>query len=451
MKTVAFVLALTLFHFNSSATGWIFVGPDSIQWRNIVQMDVSFQNVRLPFVGVATTQGICMTSGDTWNYVLRDYYGSFLPPEDVMYRAVYFSPWDDSVGFVGFNVHSSAEPGSLGGRVPNIHLASWGFPCQIGGGYVGYSPSLPFEFSSNRPNHVYSWIIDLYKSTDSGLSWQHQQNSGSYGVLFLSFDQIDDSVLYVGRRLVGQSTFAIYRSTDDGTSWTFVRPLPVTAPYPSQRTTELLVNGDTLVLAANRFPSSADTSCGISVSTDRGTSWSQVLPGVNVQKMTRDQRMPNAWYAAAQGGIYRSMNGGVNWHLYTDSLPSPNLVDIRKDPYSDTLYVATSDLGVYKVFKVAVGVQEEPRTPVLYNLHQNYPNPFNPTTSIAFDLSRRSHATLTVHDLLGREIATLVDDIRDAGRYQVGFQAAHLASGVYLYRLSADGFPQQTRKMVLQK
>jgi hypothetical protein len=450
MKPIAFVLALTLFHFDSFSTDWRFIGPDSIQWHNIVQMDVSFQASRLPNVGVGTTRGICMLSDNTWTYVLHNQYGNFFPPEDIMYRAVYFSPWNDSVGFVGYNIHYMSEPGSLGGNVPNIHLTNWGFPWQIGGGYVGYSPCLSFEFSPHQVNRVYSWIIDLYKSTDSGLSWQPQQNHDSYGVLFLSFDQMRDSVLYIGRRLVGQSTFGIYRSTDDGTSWTIVRPLPITAPYPSQRAAELLANGDTLVLATNRFPSGADTSCGISVSTNRGTSWSQVLADVNVQKMTRDQHLPNVWYAAAQGGIYRSVNGGVGWQLYTDSLPSPNLVDIRKDPHSDTLYVATSDLGVYKVFDVTVGVQEQLRTPVVYHLYQNYPNPFNPTTSITFDLSRRSHATLTVYDLLGREIATLVDDIRESGRHRVDFQATHFASGVYLYRLRADGF-LQTRKMVLQK
>ncbi len=372
-----------------------------------------------------------------------------------MYRSVYFSPWDDSVGFVGYNIHYTFEPGSLGGRVPNIHLGNWGFPWQIGGGYVGYSPSLSFEFSPHHPNHAYSWIIDLYKSSDNGLSWQHQQNVDSYGVLFISFDQNKDSVLYIGRKPVSQSAFGVYRSTDDGTSWTFVRPLSITASYPFQRVAELLADGDTLVLATNHFPASADTTCGISVSSDQGTSWSQVLAGVNVQKITRDQLLPNVWYAAVQGGIYRSVNGGIGWHLYTDSLPSLNLVDIRKDPYSDTLYVATSDSGVYKVFDVTAAVREEREMPVTHNLHQNYPNPFNPTTIIEYDIRREGRAELSIYSTLGQKVRTVVDEEKAMGSYQVVWDGKNdggysLPSGAYFYQLRVGEFTS-ARRMVLVK
>lgn len=72
--------------------------------------------------------------------------------------------------------------------------------------------------------------------------------------------------------------------------------------------------------------------------------------------------------------------------------------------------------------------------PVAFSFCQNYPNPFNPTTNISFSAGIYSHTSLRVYDLLGREIATLVDDFRPAGEFSVQFNAKKLSSG-YFYRL----------------
>ncbi len=85
-----------------------------------------------------------------------------------------------------------------------------------------------------------------------------------------------------------------------------------------------------------------------------------------------------------------------------------------------------------------------------YALHQNYPNPFNPTTTITFDLVEAGNVTLTVYNLMGQEIATLVNNELAAGRHQVAFDAANLPSGLYLYRMEANGFTDQ-HKMLLMK
>jgi hypothetical protein len=85
-----------------------------------------------------------------------------------------------------------------------------------------------------------------------------------------------------------------------------------------------------------------------------------------------------------------------------------------------------------------------------YDLSQNYPNPFNPTTQIKFSVPRESQVTLKVYDILGNEIATLVNEKRPQGYYEVEFSAAGLSSGVYLYRLQAGSFIQ-TKKMILLK
>lgn len=88
--------------------------------------------------------------------------------------------------------------------------------------------------------------------------------------------------------------------------------------------------------------------------------------------------------------------------------------------------------------------------PEKFALNQNYPNPFNPATTIQFALPERTRVSLTVYDLMGREVATLVDEAKAAGRHSVQFDAANMASGVYLYRLET-GTEVFTRKMVLIK
>jgi hypothetical protein len=86
--------------------------------------------------------------------------------------------------------------------------------------------------------------------------------------------------------------------------------------------------------------------------------------------------------------------------------------------------------------------------PQNFALAQNYPNPFNPTTKISWQSPVGSHQTLKVYDVLGNEVATLVDEFREAGRYEIEFDASTLSSGVYFYRLQAGSFVE-TKKMIL--
>jgi hypothetical protein len=88
--------------------------------------------------------------------------------------------------------------------------------------------------------------------------------------------------------------------------------------------------------------------------------------------------------------------------------------------------------------------------PAEYTLHQNYPDPFNPSTTIAFSLPRSASASLKVYDMLGREVATLVNGYTTSGMHEVQFNAANLASGIYLYRLTSGNFTE-VKKMMLVK
>jgi hypothetical protein len=89
-------------------------------------------------------------------------------------------------------------------------------------------------------------------------------------------------------------------------------------------------------------------------------------------------------------------------------------------------------------------------TPKSFALEQNYPNPFNPTTAIGYQLSANSFTTLKVYDAIGREVATLVNEVKDAGYYSAQFDGAKLSSGIYFAKLTSSG-KTQIRKLVLMK
>jgi hypothetical protein len=88
--------------------------------------------------------------------------------------------------------------------------------------------------------------------------------------------------------------------------------------------------------------------------------------------------------------------------------------------------------------------------PASLALRQNYPNPFNPSTTVEYELPARMHATLTVHDALGRTVSVLADGMMDAGAHSASFDANTLPGGIYLARLVADG-QTRTRTMLLLK
>ncbi|WP_168026820.1 T9SS type A sorting domain-containing protein [Ignavibacterium album] len=88
--------------------------------------------------------------------------------------------------------------------------------------------------------------------------------------------------------------------------------------------------------------------------------------------------------------------------------------------------------------------------PVSFELAQNYPNPFNPSTNIKYSIAERSNVTIKVYDMLGSEVATLVNQVQDAGTHNVVFNASNLASGMYVYTINAGNFTA-TKKMMLLK
>ena len=130
---------------------------------------------------------------------------------------------------------------------------------------------------------------------------------------------------------------------------------------------------------------------------------------------------------------------------------------IRDSSYSDDISDITASTLYYRLKQIDFNgsfeysdIVEIEITPQAFELSQNFPNPFNPSTKISWQSPFAGHQTLKVYDVLGNKVATLVNEYRDAGSYELDFNASSLSSGIYFYRLSAGSFVQ-TKKMLLIK
>jgi len=148
-------------------------------------------------------------------------------------------------------------------------------------------------------------------------------------------------------------------------------------------------------------------------------------------------------------------DGNLLWSKTFGGTASDNGLAVRQT--QDGGYITSGVTGnSYDVFLVKtdkdglVNVEDDNFCPFLFYLLQNYPNPFNPSTNLQYAISSRQFVTLKIYDLLGREVATLVNEEKPAGEYEVEFNATNLPSGIYFYQLKAGNFIE-TRKMILLK
>lgn len=122
---------------------------------------------------------------------------------------------------------------------------------------------------------------------------------------------------------------------------------------------------------------------------------------------------------------------------------------LSKEP-TQLIFDPDMDIVLKVANTVVVSVDEIENIPYEFTLEQNYPNPFNPVTIIQYAIGSRQFVTLKVFDILGNEIATLVNEEKNAGNYEINFDASGLTSGIYFYTLTSDNFTE-TKKLVLMK
>ena len=154
-------------------------------------------------------------------------------------------------------------------------------------------------------------------------------------------------------------------------------------------------------------------------------------------------------------GVYRSTDYAETWEQINTGLPIMDIRSVGVDD-QDYLYAGSWGMSMFKtITSTILSVDDIISEPTNFSLAQNYPNPFNPSTMISYQLPVGGDVTLKVYDILGNEIATLVNEYKPAGRYQIEFNShsgkvRNLTSGVYFYQLKAGEF-LQTKKMILLK
>ncbi len=140
--------------------------------------------------------------------------------------------------------------------------------------------------------------------------------------------------------------------------------------------------------------------------------------------------------------VYATANSGKTWGYYTDNSSGCTMTSgaTQANRPNISLYLNTST----SVSNEITGI------PKKFDLKQNYPNPFNPVTKIQYEIPKASFVTIKVYDIIGREVALLVNSNMEAGYYMYDFDASALSSGVYIYKMTAGNFEKTLRMMVVK-
>lgn len=155
----------------------------------------------------------------------------------------------------------------------------------------------------------------------------------------------------------------------------------------------------------------------------------------------------NHYYLGTDVGLFESSDGGETWKNVENEFKNIRINYLTKTSDGE-IYMAT-DVGLYKN-SILTNVSHIEEIVSEFSIEQNYPNPFNPTTTIKYSTPKHSNIEIKVFDVLGREITTLVNDIKAPGSYETSFNGRSLSSGVYYYQIKADQYFKRL-KMLLVK
>ena len=149
----------------------------------------------------------------------------------------------------------------------------------------------------------------------------------------------------------------------------------------------------------------------------------------------------------SDNGDFTSL-GFINGNGTTTEMNDYSFTDKTVDAGSYTYRLMQKDFD--GTFAYSQEVEVDIDLPLDYSLDQNYPNPFNPTTTIRYAIPEDNFVSIKLYDVLGNEVITLVNEQKQAGRYEMLFNASNIASGVYYYQINSGSFTQ-TRKLMLMK
>ena len=271
----------------------------------------------------------------------------------------------------------------------------------------------------------------VFLSTNNGTNWTVVNNGlTSTKILALA---VCDSNLFAGT----DGGDGIYLSTNNGTSWTAVN--------------NGISDANTFAVSGTNIFAGSDDGY-VYLSSNNGTSWTAVqnnLPRYYIRGLAVSGT--NLFVAMDGAGVYLSTNKGASWTWANDEL-----TDYRVWPLAVNetyLFVGTIFSGVWKRslsdFPTSV-TNELNALPKDFTLSQNYPNPFNPSTTINYSLPKEGNVKLTVYNSIGCKVTTIVNDHKPAGNYSVQFNAANLASGIYMYRLESGNYSAAKKLIILK-
>ena len=310
-----------------------------------------------------------------------------------------------------------------------------------------YNPAyhVIYSIGINDSDYIYIEAFTAYgslvlKSINNGLNWT-LKNTG--------LSETDDVLAFAfnssGNIFAGTSSSGVFRSTDYGETW-----VPLNGYFPPfAGRIEVSPNG-------NVFVSPYYSLSGIYRSTDNGGVWEgrEVVSGTTIQALETNSD-GELFAGTYEKGIYLSTNNGDSWSEINNGLTAKRVPALAFDS-NGYIYAGTIGGGVFRSINSTTSVRKiNEIIPPGFSLSQNYPNPFQSTTIIRYEIPQSGFVTLKVYDLPGREVATLVNEEKRPGEYEVQFnghsgEGRNLPGGVYFYRLKV-GEIAQTKKMTLIK
>ncbi len=334
--------------------------------------------------------------------------------------------------------------------------ASWSYIAPPGGGLASFVG--PYAAAYDNTNILYAARSVVYKSSNKGDSWIATNGGAQLSnnpPIAIDIARTNSDYVYVATAPVN-SRAGIFRTKNGGANWD-----DVTGSLPDRYPMDIRVAPTSEEMVLVCF-SGYETS-HVFKSYDAGDNWTDIsagLPDVPVNAVAIHPSSSNIIFAGTDLGVFMSTDAGENWSDLSDGLPEAVIVKSLQITESDNIMkAATHGSGVFQIQlpDIALSVRDDETVVSDFHLYQNYPNPFNPTTVIKYSIPSletqnfaSQHVKLTIYDILGREITTLINKRQSPGDYSVIFDAKELTSGVYFYRLTV-GSNVKSKKMILLK
>ncbi|MBD3410930.1 MAG: T9SS type A sorting domain-containing protein [Ignavibacteriales bacterium] len=313
---------------------------------------------------------------------------------------------------------------------------------------------MPLVMDKNDPLTLYTGTYRVYRSINGAASWtaiSGDMANGHPGIMgtitTIDVAKSDPDVIYCGT-----DDANVWVTKNGGESWT-----KISDALPERWVTRVTIDRDSanvcyVTLSGYKID---EPGSHLYRTSDYGATWTSLGNGLSdapLSDVLVDPLDPNTLYVASDAGVWTTSYPSGSWSLLAEGMPPASPVqDITIDSASRKLVAWTHGRGAWQVYlPIPSGLEPDGGDVAeAFALRQNYPNPFNPTTTISFDAPRETTATLDVWNATGERVAVLIDGkTTSAGTHRVRFDASGLASGVYYYRLTADG-ASETRKMTL--